>query len=802
MENTSHFQEENAIDDENREQDSSCYTHVSFDSSNDSLNPQNYENITRNGLDSMHTCQTLNTTIENIKQEEGYSIGYIQNTLSDDQIYMQINPGELHMPENPSHVTLTIESQNPDTKNKEITRFKCDFAGCPRTYSTPGNLKTHKKTHKGEYTFICNESNCGKQFLTSYALRIHVRVHTKEKPFECEVSGCEKTFNTVYRLRAHQRVHTGNTFNCNEDGCTKFFTTLSDLRKHIRTHTGEKPYKCELDGCGKAFTASHHLKTHKLIHTGEKPFQCNQCDNKGFTTLHSLKNHKNRHNKQEIKQSVKSIEEQKTESTHQIISAEEFLNMFGVSYTDSTSENDTITLFPMDEEENGNSENVKIESVEPVVNVPLSTTSEDGTASCDKSVSSVETNTNSKVIINVPRINRIKCSTVKQKGLIHRKETINSNKVNPTPVERKPEPKKSFPRVIKVRAIPKASATVTTAELSKTEPSGEAVEVPEVVPNLLAVPEPSFTAVPMEADSDCTQEVQLPGSMIPVTEVKQEEPVDGIEGYDILPDSALENSANSTDIHTEGEGGENVLVQHYLLTSIITNTPSGQQTSQLITTPIVLPSGSEVSADNVTTVPIQLVGNTVIAGDEQGVIAGNNLIETNENNNSDHVPVIEMSNDEIMPSDVINVSSEKFPEKNTKEVPGAARCIPLYHESHSRDKINLTFPQQVDDNESMHENANHSMDIVQVLESMIDENSSDMVTGSSQPDPHCQDRCSDYTEFVDTNKEYVLINPVADDFQYQDDLETSLPGSVAENSDVISLSMAASQELSDALSSL
>ncbi|XP_046892825.1 metal regulatory transcription factor 1 [Hypomesus transpacificus] len=229
---------------------------------------------------------------------DGMSQGYVHHTISPDQIQFIINPGSTPMPRNIEGATLTLHSECPETKQREVKRYQCMFEGCTRTYSTAGNLRTHQKTHRGEYTFVCNQQGCGKAFLTSYSLKIHVRVHTKEKPFECDVQGCEKAFNTLYRLKAHQRLHTGKTFNCESEGCTKYFTTLSDLRKHIRTHTGEKPFRCDHDGCGKAFAASHHLKTHVRTHTGEKPFNCpsDGCE-KTFSSQYSLKSHIRGHDK-------------------------------------------------------------------------------------------------------------------------------------------------------------------------------------------------------------------------------------------------------------------------------------------------------------------------------------------------------------------------------------------------------------------------------------------------------------------------------------------------------------------------
>ncbi|XP_072316074.1 metal regulatory transcription factor 1 isoform X2 [Eucyclogobius newberryi] len=237
-------------------------------------------------------------TLTFMVDSDAISQGYVHHTISADQIQFTINPGSTPMPRNIEGATLTLHSECPETKLREVKRYQCMFEGCTRTYSTAGNLRTHQKTHRGEYTFVCNQQGCGKAFLTSYSLKIHVRVHTKEKPFECDVQGCEKAFNTLYRLKAHQRLHTGKTFNCESEGCTKYFTTLSDLRKHIRTHTGEKPFRCDHDGCGKAFAASHHLKTHVRTHTGEKPFNCpsDGCV-KTFSSQYSLKSHIRGHDK-------------------------------------------------------------------------------------------------------------------------------------------------------------------------------------------------------------------------------------------------------------------------------------------------------------------------------------------------------------------------------------------------------------------------------------------------------------------------------------------------------------------------
>lgn len=478
-----------------------------------------------------------------------------------------------------------------------------------------------------------------------------------------------------------------------------------------------------------------------------------------------------------------------------------------------------ISVFPSEAIEAQETESVQLDCVKPVLNVPLHSDIPENETNkkhnksnkknpSSKSDSSVSPKNNVKIIGNVPRVQRNdirkseQVSSLKSKSSTESAAVIDARSANETVTN------PSLPHVITVRK-PVRTATVSVLTdysdvpedqkdniLTESAASDEIVtlanqnlDLPDETSNPTKLVCAINNVISIKSDN------AIPTDNVDESYVKMEEEDIDKQNIDNIPGDATQAISDDSEMGTvQTADGENVMVQHYLLTSIITNTLSGQQTSQLITTPIVLPNSDATSDNNITTVPIQIIGNSVIANDDE---ESGDVMSLSESNSTSLENVC--TSDSYIP----HGDSNTHIAGDMTDMPTAARCVPIYHNTSAKDKINISFAEQSSASQSTEDSSN-AMELV--FESMIEDSGSDMITNSSNPDPHCEDRCSDYTQLVDTDKEYSLINPVTDGFHFQDDLENSLPATAdesnSENSDIISLSVAASQELSDALSGL
>ncbi|CAG9763105.1 unnamed protein product [Ceutorhynchus assimilis] len=222
--------------------------------------------------------------------------------------------------------------KNEDCEEIPIKKeFKCPK--CPKTFSTSGKLKAHRKihlksnkdfveTHTYKFDFlqdlyICN--TCSAEFQQETEAKDHIK-NIHEKEYSC--SQCNKNFKTLYEMGAHSSDHHPQghvacplcTYKSPKKGsllihinyvhlkkfsyfcqtCGKGFNDHLLFKEHANEHLGVRPFGCVV--CGKTFTYTRYLYTHQVrahrvsIDGILLPNQCSYCNRK-YSKSETLEKH-------------------------------------------------------------------------------------------------------------------------------------------------------------------------------------------------------------------------------------------------------------------------------------------------------------------------------------------------------------------------------------------------------------------------------------------------------------------------------------------------------------------------------